>query len=876
MHVGKAPEAEEILNEALEAAPGGGMMARSGRVAAVLAGCVLAAGSAPAPAGEAAGNVHPDLWPAQAHDLLMRPDVEGFIDELLAGMTIEEKVGQMIQADVGAITPADLSTYKLGSVEAGGNSGPANDVRATPRAWLDMTEAFHRASVGGNHQRHPPIPILFAIDAVHGHARMQGATIFPHNIGLGAAHDPALIRRVGQVTADEVVTTGIDWSFAPTLAVARDVRWGRTYESYSEDPALVREYAAAMVGGLQGEMGTPAFLGPDHTVASAKHFLGDGGTLDGRDQGDNESSEEELIRVHGAGYVAAINAGVATVMVSYSGWQGIKMHADHALLTDVLKGRLGFNGFVVGDWNGQEQIPGCTKFSCAAAYLSGIDMLMGPDGWKNLYRNTLAQAQSGVIPAERINDAVRRILRVKALAGMFNRPAATARPDAGHFERLGSAEHRALARLAVRESLVLLKNEHAMLPLDPHKRYLVAGDGADNLAKQAGGWTVDWQGDHNTAADFPGATSIYAGIEAAVRRAGGAAALSPSGRYRHRPDAAIVVIGENPYAEFEGDRENLAFTQGDPAPLALLRRLHARNIPTVVVLLSGRPLWVNPELNAADAFVAAWLPGSEGDGIADVLFRSPDGSIAHDFTGKLGFSWPASAMPARLDDKDHPTDALFARGYGLTYQDDARLPGLSEDAHLPMEFAGHNTFFRAGHVTAPWSIYLDDTVAAVRLTSARQSSPDGALDVALNRAGVTATWQGLGAGTLRFSGRAIDLRRRAAEGGVLSLHLRVDRRPSSPVKLQIQCGTGCIAAVDVTRAMASFPLGSWKVLDVPLECFGSRGSMPANVDTPFAMTTAGVLGLTFSEIRLTNGASGVAQDSAPASRRAAPLCPHPD
>jgi beta-glucosidase len=836
--------------------------------------CVLAAWcSALAVADEPPGTAHPDLWPAQAHGVLIRPDVERFVDTLVAAMTIEEKVGQIIQADITSITPADLLTYKLGSVQAGGNSAPGNNVRAAPQAWLNLTEALYQASVQTKDQRHPPIPILFAIDAVHGHARMKGATIFPHNIALGATHDPALIRRIGQATADEVVTAGIDWTFAPTLAVARDVRWGRTYESYSEDPVLVSGYATAMISGLQGEVATPDFLGPRHTIASAKHFLGDGGTTDGHDQGDNLASEEELIRVHGAGYVAAINAGVMTIMASYNSWQGIKMHGNHSLLTDVLKGRLGFDGFVVGDWNGQEEIPGCTKFNCATAVLAGVDVLMGPDGWKELYRNTLAQARSGIIPAERLDDAVRRILRVKVLAGLFDRPSPKGRPETGHFERLGSADHRAIARQAVRESLVLIKNEHALLPLDPHIRLLVAGDAANNLGKQAGGWTVDWQGDHNTAADFPGGTSIYAGIQAAVRRAGGSVTLSSTGRYLHRPDAAIVVVGENPYAEFEGDREHLSFSQYDPTVVALLRRLHARKIPVVAIFLSGRPLWVNPELNASDAFVAAWLPGTEGNGIADVLFRGPNRSVPYDFTGKLSFSWPKTALPVRLDADDQPIDALFPRGFGLTYRDDTTLPVLSEEPHIPSELAGHDTLFFAGHVTTPWSIYVEDSVAAVRLTTAGQASPDGAVGVALNEAGLSATWAGVGTGTLRFSGRSMDLRPRAAAGGVLSIHYRVDRRPSAAVKLVMSCGEKCVAAVDVTHRIASAPLGSWQTLSIPLACFKTQGGGLADVDSPFAMTTDGSLGLTFSEIKFESRVS--AASASRASRRAA-ACTQPD
>ncbi len=372
------------------------------------------------------------------------------------------------------------------------------------------------------------------------------------------------------------------------------------------------------------------------------------------------------------------------VMASYNSWNGIKLHGNHYLLTEILKGRLGFDGFVVGDWNAHEEIPGCTKYRCAAAILAGVDMLMAPDSWRRLYENTLAQARSGEIPAQRIDDAVRRILRVKTRAGLFQRAAPKRRRDAGDFARLGSAAHRALAREAVRKSLVLLKNDHGTLPLNPHAKILVAGDAADSIAAQAGGWTIDWQGDQNSNADFPGATSIFGGIRAAVAAAGGSAVLARDGRFTDRPDAAVVVFGEGPYAEFEGDRENLDFSRGDARGLELLRRLHAAAVPTVAVFLSGRPLWVNPEINAADAFVAAWLPGSEGGGVADLLFRSaaaPEG-----FTGRLAFSWPQTAMPVTFDAAGKASGALFPRGWGLNYAaaDAARL---AEEPRIPPAWA---------------------------------------------------------------------------------------------------------------------------------------------------------------------------------------------
>jgi beta-glucosidase len=831
---------------------------------ALIAAALLLVGSAaasPPPPSAPAISVHPELWPA---GVPVRLDEAGaaFVEDLLAHMSLEEKIGQMIQADIASISPAELRTYRLGSILAGGNAAPGDNVKTTPQAWLDLTDEFYRASLTAGSAEHPPIPILFGIDAVHGHAKVVGATIFPHNVGLGAAHDPDLIRRIGQATSEEVASTGIDWTFAPTVAVARDVRWGRSYESYSESPELVAGYAAAMVTGLQGQLGTAQFMAPGRTLSSVKHFLGDGGTLGGRDQGETVVTEAQLSAVHGAGYFAALKAGALIVMASYNSWNGVKLHANHYLLTDILKGRLGFNGFVVGDWNAHEEIPGCTKYRCAAAILAGVDMLMAPDSWRELYKNTLAQVRSGEIPQSRIDDAVRRILRVKRIAGLFKRPAPKQRSDAGEFARLGSAAHRALAREAVRKSLVLLKNARGTLPLNPHAKILVAGDAADSIGAQTGGWTIDWQGDHNGNTDFPGATSIFGGIQAAVVAAGGSAVLRRDGSYAEKPDAAIVVFGEAPYAEFEGDRENLEFSPNDKHELELMRRLHAAGIPTIAVFLSGRPLWVNPEINASDAFVAAWLPGSEGEGVADVLFSSS--GTDHDFTGRLAFSWPQTAMPVSFDAAGTVSGALFPRGWGLDYHSAARPallskdPPLSEDPRIPARWsASRGSLFHEGHVTAPWSIFVADDGGEVHLTTTRQESPQGALAVAADADGVNAVWTGTQSGMLRISGRANDLRPQAGEGTALEVRYRVDREPERSVVIGMRCneplcgtGTGAGAMTDVTRILKSSKPGEWRTLSIPLSCFTAAGADLGNVVIPLAVKTSGRLALTISEVSL--------------------------
>jgi beta-glucosidase len=633
---------------------------------------LLAAGLCQASTAAEPGMAHAALWPSQPPALARDPQLEARIDRLLARLTPEQKVAQLVQADIGSITPDDVAHYPLGSILNGANSSPGGDKLAAAREWLELADRFYDAAMtapGG-----AGIPLLWGTDAVHGHNNVAGATIFPHNIALGAARDPALLRRIGAATALEVRVTGLDWVFAPTVAVARDARWGRTYESYSQDPQLVRVYARAMIEGLQGELDTPAFLDPAHVLATPKHFLGDGGTLDGRDEGDNRSSERQLRERDAAGYRAALGAGAQTVMISYSSWQGRKMHGNRELLLQVLKGRLAFDGIALGDWNGHAQLPGCRADDCPAAINAGVDVLMAPDVWRGLLRNTVTAVASGVITGARLDDAVRRVLRVKLRAHLDGEGRPSGRPYAGRWELLGSPEHRGLARQAVRESLVLLKNRGHLLPLSPRARVLVAGDGADSIARQSGGWSLDWQGTEPNEY-FPGAESIFQGIARCVRAAGGNATLSASGDFSTRPDVAIVVFGEAPYAEYAGDRATLEYSPGDKHELDLLRRLRAAHVPVVAVFLSGRPLWVNAELNASDSFVAAWLPGSEGGGIADVLFRRSVDGRHYDFRGRLPFAWPRSPRPPDAARGERP---LFPWGFGLREADAGELPPLPE------------------------------------------------------------------------------------------------------------------------------------------------------------------------------------------------------
>jgi beta-glucosidase len=802
--------------------------------------------------------IHPDIWPQTRPRLPPDPALERRVNALLAGMTLEQKVGQLIQGDISTLAPADLRRYPLGSVLNGGNSKPGGNMLAPPSAWLGLANQFYLASMAPSQGPHP-VPEFWGIDAVHGNNDVYGATIFPQNVGLGAAHDPQLVRLIGGVTAAEVRAIGLDWTFGPTLAIVSDNRWGRSYESYSADPAIVRRYARAMVLGLQGEPGTREFLDAQHVIATPKHYLGDGGTH-GVDQGDNTESETRLRDSDAAGYPVAIEAGAQSMMVSFSSWRGVKMAANYGLLTEVLKDRWHFDGFTVGDWNAHGQVPGCTDASCPQAVAAGLDMFMAPTDWKALYANTLEQVRSGQIPRSRLDDAVRRILRVKLRDRLFAEGPPASRPLAGHFDLLGSPPHRAIARRAARESLVLLKNENHLLPLKAHERVLVAGDGADNIPMQCGGWTITWQGTDTTNKDFPHGESIWQGIAQAVRAAGGEAALSPEGAFKEKPDVAIVVYGEKSYAEFQGDVPNLAFSPGDDTDLRLLRRLHAAGIPVVSVFISGRPLWVNPELNASNAFVAAWLPGSEGDGVAEVLFRKPDGAVRYDFRGKLSFSWPRTPLQFGSDTPGQP---LFALGYGLRDASNGDLAPLPEASGLPSAARVDNkVFFSFGRTGPGWHWAVADDAGATPVARGIGASNSGRLtlsatDKAKQEDSRQLRWSGTGQSTAEITGAtAIDLTRQTNGQMALGLDYRLREAPSAAVTIGMGCGGSCVGAVPVTPALRAAPRGQWRHLDIPLACFASAGANMSHVWTPFALQTAGKLTLAISNIHLESGTAG--------------------
>ena len=637
-----------------------------------------------------------NIW-STLDPLPLDPEIEAQIDDILPKLTLEQKVGQVIQGDTGSLTPEDVKKYRLGSVLSGGNSAPGPLPYAETKAWLEMADKYYNASID-DEDVEIAIPIIWGIDAVHGHANLKGSIIFPHNIGLGAMNNPDLIEKIASITAHELTVSGHDWTFAPTLAVPQDLRWGRSYEGFSENPDLVKSYGDRIVIGLQGEFGSENFMGDGRVISSAKHFLADGATENGVDQGDALINEKELSKVHAAGYYSSIPAGVQTVMASFSSWQGRKLHGDKELLTDVLKGKMGFNGFVVGDWNGHGQVPGCINTDCPQSLNAGLDMYMAPDSWKGLYESTLQHVKDGTIAIERLDDAVRRILRVKLLSGIFQKGAPSTRANAGNENLLALPEHRDVARQAVRESLVLLKNNNQLLPIDPSKTILVVGDGASSISKASGGWTLSWQGTGHSNDKFPNGESILQGIEKIVDDAGGKLIFSKDGDTSIKADVVIAVYGEDPYAEFQGDRENLAFIPNgfDTKKLSTYKE---NGIPIVSVFLSGRPMWANTEINNSDSFVAAWLPGSEGGGISDMLFKTDP---SFDFTGRLSFTWPASAVVSKNNNQ-----ALFKIGYGLSYTSTDQIDFLSENSGLEnSEIASTGEYFNKGDVVAPWDIWL--------------------------------------------------------------------------------------------------------------------------------------------------------------------------
>src|SRR5574337_731061 len=794
--------------------------------------------ASPAPA-------HYTDWPAIKPETAVDPSLDARARRIVAGMTLAQKVGQMTQAEIKSITPDEVRRYYIGSVLNGGGSWPEQNKHAGVGDWLHLADAYYDASMGTDMKVH--IPIIWGTDAVHG---------------------PALIHAIGAATAKAVRATGVTWAFAPTLAVAQDVRWGRTYESFSSEPGLVREYARAYVEGLQGG------FGPHNVMATAKHFIGDGATWHGIDQGEARVDKSTMINVHGAGYFGALEAGVLSVMASYNSWNDLadgvnygKMSGAPALLTGALKDKMGFRGFVVSDWNAIGQLPGCSNASCPQAIDAGIDMVMVPDDWKAFIANTIRQVQDGKIPMARIDDAVFRIVRAKLAMGLFGRRPSEL-PGAGDAKLL---QDRALTRRAVRESLVLLKNNHDVLPLKPGMKLLVVGKSADSLPNQSGGWSLTWQGTGNGNADFPNGETILAGLRTADGAANVTYSETAQGVNPKDYDALVAVLGETPYAETMGDitpSETLRYGDRYPADLALLRRVGQSGKPVVVVFVAGRPLFVNPILNLADAFVMAWLPGTEGGGVGDVLFADDHGKARYNFTGTLARPWPG--VPCADAAKAGPSRWLFMPGYGLRYPTRHDLPVLP--GHADIKACADSSTLPVFHTLAlaPFTLYLADDAhgdhavgsdlngeiawpaehPALRLRTVQVNTQQDAKAV---------TWLAPG----RFLARSVqpvDLSKLAASHAALQFDVVVQTHAQGPVTLAMHCGKTCGGHVDLGPLFAGYAPGTRQGVSIPLECFAKRGVDLAHVDVPFEIAATAPFAAAFADIRISAAASANRHD----------------
>lgn len=794
---------------------------------------------------------NPDaIWPKLVSEVSKDPKIESRIESILSKMTLEQKIAQMIQPEIKDFTVEDMRRYGFGSYLNGGGSFPNGNKHATPQEWIDYAEAMYQASIDDS-QDGSKIPTMWGTDAVHGHNNVIGATLFPHNIGLGAANNPMLIEKIAEATAKEVVATGIEWIFAPTVAVVRDDRWGRTYEGYSEDPAIVREYSAAIVKGLQGAA-SEDFLSQQRVIATVKHFVGDGGTEGGDDQGNNLASEKELFEIHAQGYVSGLTAGAQTVMASFNSWHGKKNHGNQYLLTQVLKQRMGFDGFVVGDWNGHGQVKNCSNESCSQAINAGLDVFMVPTkAWKPLLENTLKQVQSGEISIQRVDDAVSRILRVKLRAGLFDRPSPANRKLAGKIELIGAQEHRDIARQAVRESLVLLKNKRNILPLSQHRNILITGDAADNIGKQSGGWSITWQGTGNQNGDFPGGTSVLKGIKQKLANSDGTIEFSVDGSYQKKPDVAIVVYGEEPYAEGNGDLDNLEYQRSAKRDLKLLQSLKSQGIPVVSVFISGRPIWVNPELNASDAFVAAWLPGTEGGGIAEVLFQDAAGKIAHDFVGKLSYSWPASPTQTEVNWHDPDYTPLFPYGYGLTYSDADKL---TDD--LETEFSSTNQELPTINLlNSPWRPAFSvnyDTKLIMSSSAENEFVVYRTSDKQVQEDARTITYKGEAIAGIEFNDNfPFDLRGYYEQNAALSFEIKLDKKLDQPLIISMRCESDCDSQIDISNLVNLSEPREWQQHSIDLECFSKLGATMDKIVAPFVLRTNEKVKLSVANVNIT-------------------------
>ena len=763
-----------------------------------------------------------------------------FVNNLMKTMSIEEKVGQVIQADLDFIKPSDLRDYPIGSVLNGGNTSPRGELRASPAEWKSLAQEFYEESK----KTGASIPVLWGTDAVHGHSNVFGATIFPHNIGIGAAANPQLVEDIGVAVAEEVLATGLFWTFAPTVTIPQNFRWGRTYEGYSEDPVLVSKLGSAFIEGLQGTK--KEFLNDTKILGTAKHFLGDGGTYLGIDQGDTRANEENMRVIHGEPYFASLNSCVRVVMASFNSWNGSKVHGNKYLLTEVLKEKMNFTGFVVGDWNCHQQVPGCNTGSCPESFNAGVDMFMVPENWKALYKNTVKQVKDGEISKERLDDAVKRILTVKQQLGMFEGRV----PNQTKYSEVGIQKNRDIARRAVRESLVLIKNNNATLPIKNKQKILVIGDSADSLKIQTGGWTLDWQGANNTNSDFPGSVTFlqalkeYENLE--ITHKNSLSNLDLNKNY----DLVIVAYGEEPYAEGIGDRKNLFYR--DSKTLNTLKRLKRNGNKVVSIFFTGRPLWTNEFINLSDAFVVAWLPGTESRGMTDVLVANEDGSVNYDFQGKLPFSWPSDPNQSTIAFYDPASDAEFDYGYGLTYKSPKALASLDESFEKSDDYGDLVEIF-SGKFNNPFEGFIQENNSPqIKLSSTNNTTQndivqidfidvdkqDDTLRVTFNADGNLNSFHILTTEVIGLED---------FQSGFLNFNARVVES-SGAIFLAATCGFGCMGSIDVTSLLVKSK--SFDGYSVPLKCLTDKGLDLSKTISPMILFGPADLTIDFKNISL--------------------------
>ncbi|MGB5446838.1 MAG: glycoside hydrolase family 3 N-terminal domain-containing protein [Psychromonas sp.] len=862
-------------------------------------------------------------WPQINSAVAKDETIESKVAEILAQMTLEEKVGQMIQPDLREVTPAEAKQYKLGSLLNGGGGWPDDNKYASAQDWADKADEYYNALEEAYAERGFRIPFMWATDAVHGHNNVYTATVFPHNIGLGAANDPELIKRIGVATAEEISATGLDWTFAPTVASPRDYRWGRVYEGYSEDPEIIYQYAGKMVEGLQG--GTEGLKGQRNVISNVKHWVGDGGTYDGVDRGENHYTEEYLRNLMATGYFSGLDAGAQVVMSSFNSWHNdanydqngtgdynYKLHGSKYLLNDILKNKMGFDGIIVTDWNGQSEITNCTSANCPEAVNAGNDVFMvtSNSDWKAFYTNVIDQVNAGTISQERIDDAVTRILRVKMRANLWEKPKPSERELAGNADILGSDAHRAIAREAVSESLVLLKNEGSILPLSKDASYIITGSAANDIQKQTGGWSLTWQGTENTIeADFPGATTMLMALQDAV---------GTENVYSSESDApedaiAIVVIGEDPYAEMFGDiksSQTLEFSSLDStyaADLATVKAMKEAGHKVVTVFYSGRPLYVNEEINASDAFVAAWLPGTEAGGITDVLFTE-DGA---DFKGRLSYSWPmkvcsttinrhapnitaystpVDGMTGELIEQDIEGEhkPLFPYGYGLGYASSTTQSVTTDLNNIALDerdYGCGQSEPDTSEATVNLEIYGSQSTGEFTARIAGSANGWAGLEVSngsettigsitttpinykLQQDAVTVEFSGDSAAQIYMQTEdTLGVDKYSYVNADATLQFDIDMKSTAPESLVLSahCEWPCLGEVQINKVLPAPTAADekqWTTIKVPLECLVDEGMDFSLVNTPFLMYSEEAVKFNLGEIRYVPRSVDAAEDA---------------